>query len=332
MIEHFISQETQLDDAQFALLAFWDNMVQGKFTLAGTSQQLFYCYHIPPTAKHAVFVCQGRIECAKKYRELLWELSENGYAVFTLDHLGQGNSDRLCQDTQKGHINNFNQYYQGVKQFFEQVIQPKFANQVMILAHSMGGAIACQFLASLGARQTEYCRGVYLSAPMFAIDTGSKPLWLVTLLAKLAVLCGASERYAVGQGPYAAKSFNDNELTHSRIRYRLFRSLYAEEPQLQLGGITYGWLNAALNAMSQLPQAAPLLPCYIASASGDTIVKSAAHRQLHQVWSQQYGQCKLLHIEGAKHELLFEQDCWRNLVMQAFYHFASECLTDTTGS
>ena len=58
-------------------------------------------------ARGTVIVCPGRTEFIEKYFEVGRELQKMGFAVLILDWPGQGLSERLLDDSKKGHIDRF---------------------------------------------------------------------------------------------------------------------------------------------------------------------------------------------------------------------------------
>lgn len=322
MKDLFISQESQLEQHSKDIAQFWTSMTKGYLPVTSNAYRCFYAYAEPVSAKCAVFLCQGRIESAHKYQELLWELYNNGYAVFTLDHLGQGQSERLVSNPHVGFIDDFSHYVAGLEQYFEQMIKPKYGSKVIMLGHSMGGAIASLFLQ----KNPEACLGAFFSAPMFDIHTHGTPKLVVKYLAKLMCQFGLATHYALGQGDYSPVPFNENELTHSERRYKDFRRLYNEYPKLQLGGVSYGWIHAAFKAMQTLTSNPISIPVTIASAGADTIVDSNAHQAIKTVWPH----AQVSVIAGAKHELLNESDAYRVPTLNLFYRFSDSLLEQPT--
>ena len=163
-----------------------------------------------------IVVCPGRIESYVKYAELAYDLFHSGFDVLIIDHRGQGRSGRMLSDPHRGHVANFSDYVDDLAAFWQQEVLPGRWRQRFILAHSMGGAIATQFLQ----RYPQGCDAVALCAPMFGIIM-RLPEWVVRPLLDWAEgHQRLREGYAMGTGRWHALPFSVNVLTHSRERYR----------------------------------------------------------------------------------------------------------------
>lgn len=307
----FYSTEQNLLAQQPEISTFFKHSVY-KDQLTTDNGKLHYAYVVPEQAKAAVVICSGRIEGLEKYQELIWELQQNNYAVFIIDHQGQGRSYRALANRHKGYVNKFSDYADDFALFDQQIVCKHFQGKKIILGHSMGGAIAFDFLT----RFEHNYSGVFLSAPMFDIHTKGIPKPLARFVAWLACKLGGKQCYAFGQKNYLAEEFSINSLTNSEYRYKLFREIYRSDSVLQLGGVTYGWLHTVFQFIDKLDQQLAI-PLFIASAENDTVVDNQAqvelvHRQNNAV---------LQTFAGAKHELLFEQDPIRQAVLSRFYQF-----------
>ena len=311
----FYSSEALLQKNMPAIEEFWQNEMTKGFV--DTKQgKLFYAYHLPFAADFAIVISSGRIEAAQKYQELLWELARNNVAVFIVDHQGQGLSYRHLEDKQRGHVGHFDDYVRDLKQFDQQVVQKHWQGKKVLVGHSMGGAIALDF----ACHDQHDFSGVFLSAPMLALDTGSTPPWAAKALAKAMTLLGNKQGYVPGHGPYHEVPFEENELTHSEVRYRSFRQLYKSNESLQLGGVTYGWLNAAFNAIRKLAKSRCPVPLFVASAQCDTVVDNRPYDDF--VHSQKHALVKT--YQGAKHELFCEQDSVRKVLLRDLLRFCRQ--------
>ena len=308
----FYSTEQNLLTQQPEITQFFQQQLH-KAQLTTDNGDLYYGYVIPEHAKAAIVICSGRIEGLDKYQELIWELYKNNYAVFIIDHQGQGRSYRALANPHKGFVNKFSDYADDLALFDRLIVSKLYQGKKVILGHSMGGAIAFDFLT----RFEHNYSGVFLSSPMFDIFTKGTPKPLAKLAARAACLFGFNKHYAFGQADYLPDEFAQNDLTSSETRYDLFRQTYQTDSALQLGGVTYGWLNEAFGFMATIEQQQLSIPLFVASAENDTVVDNQAqlalvHRQSNAI---------LQTFANAKHELLFEQDTIRKAVLSRFYQF-----------
>ncbi|UTV27825.1 alpha/beta fold hydrolase [Photobacterium atrarenae] len=263
----------------------------------------------------AIIVVNGRIESYWKYQELFYDLVQQGYDVFALDHRGQGVSDRLAEDTELGHIEEFDDYVSDLKTFFECEIAPRNYCQHFMLAHSMGGTIASLFLAE----NPGLIDSAVLSAPMHGIHINN---WMKPIASPLARVVEQMQRqpgYAPGQVPYYPKPFADNPLCQSQIRYQWFRDLYEQKPELKIGGPSARWVWQGLAAARRCIARAPDIttPILLLQGSEDNIVDNQAQNLFCHTMQQAGRHCQLKVIEGARHELLFEVDKYRHPVLSA---------------
>jgi len=272
--------------------------------------------NINHNAKAALFIVPGRIEASHKYAELCLDACSSGYQVFVLDHRGQGLSDRLCADRQIGLVYQFDHYADDLA-LAVSAIKQHCTLPLLALAHSMGSAVLYRYLQ----RQPNHpLQAAIFCAPMFGIPLGNQPKqlrWFSQLMCQLNSLFGNKPWYVPGQQPYQARPFIGNDLTDCPERYQWFRDLYRQYPAYQLGGVSWYWLAAALNACEQIQQqAAPTLPQLIIQAGADNVVDNQAQRLLahrHQL--------TLVEIANARHELWAGTDLQRAALIDHINQF-----------
>ncbi|WP_107851212.1 alpha/beta fold hydrolase [Oceanimonas marisflavi] len=264
----------------------------------------------------------GRTESYLKYQELARDLFENGYNVYLYDHRGQGLAPRLTGNPLMGHVAEFDDYVQDLEQFMQQVVLPAGEQPVYLLAHSMGGTISALWLSKTKVQ----VQAAALSSPMMSIYLGPLPRWLadglVTVLGTGCRWLGREACYAPGQGGYEETPFADNELTHSELRYRLFRQLYRERPELQLGGVSLQWLGESLAAGDRAIARARQIttPLLVLQSGQDVVVSNEAQNAFCQALRHCAGGGPK-RIKGAAHELFIEQDKYRNRALKAVLAF-----------
>lgn len=297
---------------------FWQSkVVQDSFTGEhGINIQYATVQPAQPVA-HLVF-SNGRIETLVKYKAFAYECYLNNIALYMLDHRGQGLSGRMQKDSQRGYVDNFVDYTKDLARFVEQVVLPVSKSPPVLACHSMGCAVG--YLTAL--QHPELFSRVMFCSPMFGIKP-SIPAPLLDILLSAGLLAnrwfGRKAWYAFGQGPYIEIPFQLNTLTHSEIRYRQFRAEYKQLRSLQLGGVTYHWLAEATKAMAHIESTAKdfHLPTRVLVSGADKVVDN---RRIRRVVAQ-LPNATVSTIEGARHELLFESDSYRDQAINALFDF-----------
>tara|TARA_B110000881_G_C18557177_1_gene507639 strand:+ start:283 stop:1299 length:1017 start_codon:yes stop_codon:yes gene_type:complete len=322
-IDMNLTQESQLTDKYTAeILSFWKTGHFDNFTGVNDCK-IAYATFIRSEYSPCLIIVPGRAESYLKYKELSFDLYQQGYSIFILDHRGQGLSDRLITDTQKGYVESFDFYSDDLHCFIQNYVLPHSneQNKPYLLAHSMGGLIAARYMQ----RYPKSIKAAVLSSPMIGINTGIIPFSLAKILIKgfdvINNLFSNSPWYFVSQSVFKVKPLTGNPLTQSDIRYQLLTQLNIDNPEIQLGGVTNHWLNEYLKARSALFNNIGNLhtPILVLQAGKDSIVSAKAQNsfcaKLHQADCKLYPNKMPIVVEGALHELLFEQDNNRNEVL-----------------
>ena len=260
-----------------------------------------------------VLLLTGRSEFVEKYAETVGELLSRGFQVVAFDWRNQGLSDRPLANTQIHHLASFDTLVDDLDAVVERVVRPVAAGPLLLLGHSMGGLVATLGLV----RHPDRYRAAVLTAPMYDIFTGPVPRRVALWLAERLCARGRAAEYAYGQGDYNAAEgvfTPSNPITSDARRYAVFHDAFRDRPELRLGGVSFGWVRAALCASDQLLRDAPLervtTPVLLLSAPKDAIVRSEAHRMV----AARLGNATLKEYPDAKHELLMERDDIRDRV------------------
>lgn len=280
-----------------------------------------YCMCRPgrtDAAGSAVVLC-GRSEFIEKYRETISDLTGRGFYVWMADWRGQGGSDRLLDNPHKGHVGSFDDYVSDLAHFMAHIVFPGAPRPLVIVAHSMGALIALRYLH---VHHQAIDRAVLIS-PMVDIHLYPVPRGIMRAAARLAAWMGCRASYAAGGGDYdpGARTFENNRLTGDPDRYFDTVVKLTENPDLAVGGLTYGWLGAAFRSIDIL--AAPgyveriTTPVLIASSADERVVSRTAQKKL----CSRLQDCRFVDIMHAKHELLRERDPVRAQFWKAFDGF-----------
>ncbi|MBV9348529.1 MAG: alpha/beta hydrolase [Pseudolabrys sp.] len=295
-----------------------DGAVVGAFK-AGDGVGLRYARWAPPPGrKGTVCIFQGRAEFIEKYFETVRDLQARGFAVATLDWRGQGLSDRALTDKRKGHVKDFYEYGLDLDAFMEQVVLPDCPPPLFALGHSMGGAIVLRACHD-GRRWFDR---VVLSAPLIGLPknklTGvaGTTLTLMKLIGRGNAYVPSADSFVIGRD-----KFIGNVLTSDPVRFARTVAVMEAEPQLVIGAPTMNWANAAWRAMNELasPAFAGTLrqPILMVAAGHDEVVSTPAI----ETFARYLLAGSHVIVPGARHELLQEQDQYRNQFWAAFDAF-----------
>jgi len=317
MTQYLLTSEYDLASKYASTIQpFWlNNVKHGRFT-GKSDLDIVYAQVLHPEAIGCVVISSGRIESLLKYKEIVYDFYQNGYSVFIHDHRGQGLSERMLDNPQIGYVTCFSDYVSDFKTFIDKVVSDSSQHKPKLLCHSMGGAIG----ALTVLRYPQLFEKVAFSAPMFGIRPPF-PNWFAKLLVTLHAVLNNKNAYFFGQKNYENQSFTENELTHSEIRYQIFRQEYQVAPQVQLGGVSGHWLKVAVQAMHEIEQNVHRfpIPALIIQAGADQIVDNK--RQSRVVAKMANAELKV--IDGSKHELLEEQDKYRVPCLTTIFDFFS---------
>lgn len=309
-----LTEERLRRDGPEAILPFFENeLVAGTMTGADGVPLSFRIYE-PADSAGALVVLGGRTESQAKYAELLLDLAPARYTLYILDHRGQGFSGRLLTDPHKGHVERFEDYIEDLDEFMRRAVRPERHARTVLLAHSMGGAIAVLYAAE------HPVDGLILSAPMLAIRTTPLPRPAAKALAWTLTALGLGRSYVPGGKPYdPSDPFEDNVLTGSQVRFELNQRLTQRYSETALGGPTNRWADKAFRACRRAKEAARRIaaPILLLEAGEDRVVSPAGLKALRDAAPQ----AEHVVLAGARHELLMERDDIRDQALQAIRAF-----------
>jgi lysophospholipase len=295
-----------------------DDAVTGKIRTPDGAELRFARWDSPVKSKGTVCVFAGRGEFIEKYFETVRDLRRRGFTVATMDWRGQGHSSRQLTDPRKGYVESFSDFELDAETFMQRVVIPDCPPPYFALAHSMGGAVLLRAARS-GKRWFER---MVLAAPLIDLPYARSSLPLRILMRTLR-LAGFGHSYVPGSNVDRARAsgFAGNPLTSDPVRYARNASILEEEPAIGIGSPTVAWLDAAFETMvgfraadypSQIDQ-----PILMLAAGDDSIVSGAAIKRFAAHLPA--GSHRL--IEGARHEILQEQDGYRAQFWAAFDAF-----------
>lgn len=270
--------------------------------------------HVRPRGTIALFT--GRTEFIEKYYSVVAELQSRGFAVATLDWRGQGASQRLGREPARGHVGDFDEFQRDVAAFETFLSEQAPPGPVIMLAHSMGGAI--------GMRRLVDGPGPYkaaaFSAPMLGLNLSPLVRMVARTAARVAVMLGRGDGYSLGRGAKTVLDdpFEENVLTGDAEAYARIQEWGRREPDLLLAGPSWSWADAAFRETAALDQAsAPDLPQLFLLGDAETVVQPEAIVKR----AGRTNSAELLQVPEGRHEMLFEKPGPRESVWSALDQF-----------
>ncbi len=265
-----------------------------------------------------ILVLQGRAEFIEKYNDIAKLLIKKGYEVVTLDWRGQGLSERQVLNRHKGYVKNFDDYILDLKILYDIALKPQKQKNIFLLSHSMGGHIGLRFLHDY---PNLIKKAVFVS-PMFDIKT-LLPQSITKSITQKACKSGLSEHYVFGKKQYhfETKSLNKKFLSHDKNQIKIQAVEIEKNPELALGGPTWGWLNAAYKSIDVILNkgyvSSITTPVLLVNAQKDKIVKRSVQERINHLLVNS----SLISIKNAFHEILFEKKEIRNIFWNEFDQF-----------
>jgi lysophospholipase len=280
---------------------------------------LRYARFAPPAGrKGTVVIFPGRTEFIEKYFEVVRDLRARGFAAAMIDWRGQGLSDRPLADPRKSHVRSFADYLIDLETFMDEIVLPDCPPPYFALGHSMGATV---LIHSAAAGHRWFDRTV-LCAPMIGLPRSNR-MRFVPALARASRLLGLGARYVPGGSPAVdcLEAFAGNRVTSDPVRHARTAALVEAEPGLGLGAPTIAWADSALRAMAPFDN-----PAYPAKIRHPILIVAAGHDLLVSTPAIEEFAIRLragahLVIAGANHEILMEQDYFREQFWAAFDAF-----------
>jgi len=275
-------------------------------------------YALVDNPRGTVVLMGGRGDFMERYFETMRDLMALGFAVASFDFRGQGGSDRLLDDTRRGHIRDFRHLEEDLESVMSAIVEPYCPAPYYGLGHSTGGGVLL-----LALRHMKSFQRAAVIAPLVGLDYQGWPRPLVWALVTLFNGLGLGWTFLPGyrRGPLGRKDFPGNPLTSYQTRWDRDSGILEENPALGTGGPTFAWLKAArrgTKALAALSQKYHLTcPVMIVAAGKERVVSMDAMRR----FAARVPHVSLVVIRESLHEVLAETDEVRNQFLAAFDAF-----------
>lgn len=272
--------------------------------------KIYYKYFLQnpiENEKGAILISDGRTEAVVKYKEMIFDLYNNGYSIYIHDHRGQGFSGRMAPDRDMGFVDEFPNYIDDMKLFYDSILTKAKHKNIYLLAHSMGGAIGMSYLEQYPSD----FKAAAFSSPMLGLGFPTCML--------IGILTGDEPEYAMGSTNYedGIEPFNKNTLTNCEVRYQRMLDVFDLYPKARLGGASYQWVYKSCKAFNNIFKDYPKIetPIILFSGEQEEVVDPSAHNEFIDLLVSNGQNAKGFLVKNAKHELFIEKDSVRTSVI-----------------
>jgi lysophospholipase len=255
-------------------------------------------------------VLAGRREfIEKKAIEVGSDLLARGYRIILFDWRGSGLSSRLLSGARRqcDHATDLDIFVEDLRALIRDVVRPRQTGPFFIFAHSLGALLGARWL--MEGKDVPPIKAVILTAPALALGVP----FFSRAISRIFVKLGLGERYAAAQHDYDDRDrrFERNVLSHDRARFMVIEKYFDANPELRVGGVSWGWLAAALKAIRQLEQPGALegitMPVLGLFAGKDIVTPPSKTIPL----LRRMPRAEAVLIRGARHDLMNEEDRYR---------------------
>ncbi|WP_029230700.1 alpha/beta fold hydrolase [Butyrivibrio sp. VCB2006] len=205
--------------------------------------KLSYYVASPNKPIGSVTIVHGMAEFWGKYHEYAWYLYQAGYKVFFMENRGHGYSEGKVKDPQLIYVDDYSTYAEDLRCFVESVVVPESKGlEMMLIAHSMGGAIATLFLE----KHPQYYKAAILSSPMLKMKAGNLSPLAVFALRLYAKLFRKTKSIAPNQKRFNPDTPFETSSAKSRPRFDYQLQIRRKDEHYQMTGATFGWALASI--------------------------------------------------------------------------------------
>jgi len=289
--------------------SFYNSGTKGTFSGVNNIKIYYKTFIQPQKEKGAILISTGRTEAAIKYKEVIFDLFNNGYSIYIHDHRGQGFSGRMTNNHEIGYIDEFQYYIDDMKKFYDTIVIKGEHKNIFLLSHSMGGAISATYLE----QNSNDFKAAVLISPMLGLPFPICPI-IKTIYPIITVLAGEKPKYAIGNKNYeeSISNFDKNDLTNCEIRYNRTLEAFNNNPKTQIGGASYRWIYKSCKQFKIIFDNVNKIktPILLFSGGKDKVISTSAHRKFIKKLKKynSNNDIEAYFLEKSQHEALFEID------------------------
>lgn len=294
----FLGEDDFLSTMNSANKSWRDNNVVNATFTTSDNIKLNYYKVVNKDAKAVIVIVHGYCEFWCKYHEYVWYLWQAGYTVYFLEQRGHGYSEGKLPEHDVVYIDKFDTYVNDLQEFIQNVVkQGGESLPLLLLAHSMGGAVASLYLE----KHPETFKAALLSSPMIMMNTGKMTSFKLKLVKLYMILFHKQKSLCPGQHYFNPVSNFANSSTLSEVRFNYLFSKRIDDMHYQTAGASLGWVMAAVDVTQQILKDADniKIPIVLMQAGKDTLVKPEGF----DAFMQKVPQARKFVYEDSKHEI-----------------------------
>lgn len=252
-------------------------------------------------SRGTVHIFNGRTEYIEKYYDVIESFITRGFNVTAHDWRGQGLSTRNEEYPTRCHVMDFDEHQsdaRAVMSHFSDMPGPHY-----LFCHSMGGAIGTRFMA-----ENDNVKAAIFSAPMYGIKLPPLLEFFRPLIFKLMKTLGLQWSTAPGTKDVNYElhtRFKNNLLTNHKPSWDKMVQNVKEDQDLQCGGPTYYWSEAAYKEIDALSKIKSIdTPALMTLGTNENVVSPQAiyeRMKIQDNW-------RLLELKNGRHEGYVETD------------------------
>ena len=271
-----------------------------KQALFSTADGLKLNYYVvtPENPVASLTLVHGMAEFWGKYNEYVYYLACAGFKVFFLEQRGHGYSEGKAPEHDIIYIDKYSTYVEDLHSFVEAVVIPGSNGlKKLLLAHSMGGAVATLFLE----KYPEYFEAALLSSPMFKMKSDNFSNIAVAALSIYCALSSKKKQIAPGQKHFNPQVRLEDGSAKSRPRFEYQLNIRKNDTHYQTTSATLGWAAASLRATRALIRNAEKIkiPVNVMTAGEDHLISPEGY----EAFGKKVPQAVFHHYPYSRHEI-----------------------------